>query len=84
MADEHADALIRTNRYLETDGDVEAGHERLKQAFLLMPPDQRAHELKAWDAAMEEHHRPTRAYAEMIVKQRELRDIHFAMLKVGR
>ena len=81
---DHHDALVKANRHLPTDGDVDAGHEHLKQAFLLMSAEQRAAELRAWDGILEEQYRPTRAHAEMLTKHRELRDIHLALLNVNR
>ena len=62
--------------------DEDESWEGFKRGFLLKAPQQRIADLHTADAWLATQSGVTREHASMVVKKRELEDLHYAMLKV--
>jgi hypothetical protein len=86
MADYDHQSLAEPNKYLA--GDVEGEFQDAKRDFLLLAPHERIAFMRTYDAALRESldrkTYATRGDAQLLTHQRELRDIHAAMVRAGR
>jgi hypothetical protein len=86
MADYDHASLAESNKYLV--GDVSEEFQKAKADFLYLNPQQRIAFMRTYDEALRESldrkTYATRGDAQLLTHQRELRDIHAAMVRAGR
>jgi hypothetical protein len=72
------------NQFKYWDEGEENGWARFKEAFLLKPQASRIQDLVAADSFLDQQTALTREHADLVVKRRELFDLHTRLRNAGR
>ena len=76
-----SDGIANQFKYWEGE---EGGWARFKQEFLLKHPASRVQDLVAADSFLDQQTTLTREHADLVVKRRELYDLHTRLRNAGR